>query len=266
MAAAGVASSGPVVLPCTRVGEGPHHVIAVHGWFADRGAYGPVLDILDREAFSYAVPDLRGYGEAREVSGACSTSEAAGDILALADSLGWDRFSLVGHSMGGSVIQRVLVAAPERVRRMVGLAPVPAAGVPLQGEQWELFAGAAESPAGRKMIIDFSTGGRRPDAWVDLMVERSLACVAPEAFRSWLDSWALEDFHEQVRGAKVPVRVVVGDGDPSLSAERMRETWLQWYPAAELVELPGAGHYPVDETPLETVRVIEDFLHADVGR
>ncbi|MFI8852630.1 alpha/beta fold hydrolase [Streptomyces sp. NPDC053499] len=256
---------GAVVLPAARIGEGPHHVIAVHGWFADRRAYAPVFDVLDRASFSYAVPDLRGYGEARDIPGAWTTGEAAGDILALADALGWERFSLVGHSMGAAVIQRVVLAAPERVRRMVGIAPVPASGVPLRGEQWELFAQAAQRPANRRAIIDLSTGNRRPDAWLDLMVERSLSCTDPEAFRAWLDSWALEDFHEQVRDCRVPVRLVVGDGDPVLSAEMVRTTWLRWYSAAELVEVPAAGHYPLDETPLETVRAVEDFLRAEDG-
>lgn len=258
-----VTSREPVTLPHSRVGEGPHHVLAVHGWFADRGAFDGVREVLDRAAFSYALPDLRGYGEARAVPGAYTTEEAAGDLLALADALGWERFSLVGHSMGAAVIQRVLLAAPERVRRMVGIAPVPASGVPLPPEQWELFAGAAGSPDGRRTIIDLSTGGCRPDAWLDLMVRRSVERTDPGAFRAWLDSWAREDFHERVRGSRVPVRLVVGDGDPMLTAETVRGTWLQWYPAAELVELPGAGHYPMDETPLGAVRAVEDFLRAD---
>ncbi|MDJ1136416.1 alpha/beta fold hydrolase [Streptomyces iconiensis] len=258
-------SGKPVALPHTRVGEGAHHVIAVHGWLCDRTSYDGIIGDLDEQTFSYAVPDLRGYGEARSTPGACTTSEAAGDILALADSLGWDRFSLVGHSMGGAIIQRVLVAAPERVRRMVGLAPVPASGVPLRDDRWELFAGAGERPENRREIIDDTTGGRCPAAWLVRMVRASTQRCDPAAVRAWLDSWALEDFRDQVRGFQVPVRVVVGSEDPSLTAEVMRATWLQWYEAAELVEMNGAGHYLMDETPLGAVRAAEDFLRADGG-
>lgn len=250
----------PVVLPHSLTGQGPHRVIAVHGWFADRSAYTGMLNALDRDAFRYALPDLRGYGESRTTEGRFSTTEAAQDVLALADALEWDRFSLVGHSMGGAVAQRVLAAAPERVRRLVGIAPVPAGGVPLEGEQWELFAGAAERPENRRAIIDFTTGGRHPGAWLDHMVRVSLERSDPAAFRAWLDSWAGEDFHKQVEGSEVPVRVIVGAHDPALSAEVMRGTWLAWYPNSDLVELPGAGHYPADETPLELARAVEEFL------
>ncbi|NGO72222.1 alpha/beta fold hydrolase [Streptomyces boncukensis] len=253
----------PLVLPHVRVGEGPHRVIAVHGWFADRGAYAGVLDALDRTAFSYVFPDLRGYGELRDTAGEFTTSEAAADLLALADSLGWERFSLVGHSMGGKVIQRVLTVAPERVRRMVGIAPVPAGALQFNEETRDLFAHADERPDNRRAIIDITTGNRLPAAWLDGMVRESARCSAPKAFRAWFGSWADEDFHDQVEGAELPVRVVVGAHDPELNAEAMRATWLAWYPRAELVELPCAGHYPADETPLELVRAMEDFLRAD---
>jgi pimeloyl-ACP methyl ester carboxylesterase len=252
----------PLVPPYETVGEGPHHVMAVHGWFSDRAAYAAMLPHIDRRAFTYVLPDLRGYGEACDVPGAYTTSEAGRDLLALADHLEWQRFSLLGHSMGGAVVQRVLAAAPHRVERLVGVAPVPASGVPMEGEQWELFASAADRPECRRTIIDRTTGGRHPDAWLDLMVRHSVEHSDAKAFRAWLDSWALEDFHEEVDGSQLPVRVVVGAHDPALTAEVMRRTWLRWYANADLVELVSAGHYPADETPLELVRTVEDFIAA----
>ncbi|MEU5470757.1 alpha/beta fold hydrolase [Streptomyces lydicus] len=253
------------VLPHALHGTGPHKVVAVHGWFADRSAFDPVLPDLDRDAFAYALVDLRGYGEAKDAPGAYTTAEGADDVLALADRLGWDRFSVVGHSMGGSVAQRVLAAAPHRVRRLVGVSPVPASGLPLPPEQWELFSSAAHTPDSRRTIIDVTTGGRRPAAWLDRMVRRSLERSDPKAFRAWLDSWATEGFAAQIEGAAVPALAVTGALDPALSAELMRQTWLRWYADSELVELPSAGHYAMDESPLELIRAVEDFLRADDG-
>ncbi|GHH87633.1 esterase [Streptomyces sulfonofaciens] len=244
-------------------GAGPHKVIAVHGWFADRSAYDPVLPDLDLASFQYAVVDLRGYGEARDVSGAYTTAEGAADVLALADRLGWERFSLIGHSMGGCVAQRALAAAPHRVRRIVGVSPVPASGLPLPPEQWELFTAAAHSAEHRRTILDITTGGRRPSGWLDRMVRRSFERSDAKAFRAWLDSWAVEDFHDRIDGSPVPALAVVGALDPALSAELQRATWMRWYPRAELVELSSCGHYAMDEAPLDLIRAVEDFLRAD---
>ncbi|MFB7548968.1 alpha/beta fold hydrolase [Streptomyces sp. NPDC056154] len=251
------------VLPHGLHGDGPHKVIAVHGWLADRSAYDPVLPDLDRGSFQYAVVDLRGYGEARDVDGTYTTAEGAADVLALADRLGWERFSLIGHSMGGSVAQRTLAVAPQRVRRIVGVSPVPASGLPLPPDQWALFSGAAHTPHNRRTILDITTGSRRPAAWLDRMVRRSLERSDAKAFRAWLDSWAGEDFHDRIEGSPVPALAVVGALDPALSAEVQRATWMRWFPRAELVELPSCGHYAMDETPLDLIRVVEDFLRAD---
>ncbi|MFD4408778.1 alpha/beta fold hydrolase [Streptomyces sp. NPDC058467] len=251
------------VLPHEVHGDGAHKVFAVHGWFADRSAYAAVLPDLDRSAFQYALVDLRGYGEARDAAGAYTTAEAAADLVELADRLGWERFSVVGHSMGGAVAQRVLTLAPDRVRRVVGISPVPASGLAMPADQWELFADAAHKPENRRAIIDFTTGGRRPAAWLDRMVARSLALSDAKAFRAWLDSWAGEDFHAEVEGSRVPALAVTGALDPALSAGLMRETWLSWFPCGDAHELLGAGHYAMDETPLEVIRVVEDFLRTD---
>jgi pimeloyl-ACP methyl ester carboxylesterase len=253
----------PFVLPHEVHGDGVHKVFAVHGWFADRAAYATVLPDLDRAAFTYALVDLRGYGAAKDAAGAFTTAEAAADLVDLADRLGWERFSVLGHSMGGAVAQRLLALAPQRLRRIIGVSPVPASGLQMPTEQWELFADAAHKAENRRAIIDFTTGGRAPTAWLDRMVARSLAHSDAKAFRAWLESWAGEDFHAEVTGSTVPALAVAGALDPALTAGLLRETWLRWYPHGSLLELPSAGHYAMDETPLDLLRAVEDFLRAD---
>ncbi|MER5948762.1 alpha/beta hydrolase [Streptomyces sp. NPDC001904] len=250
-------------LPHELHGDGPHKVIVVHGWFADRAAFAPIVPDLDREALQYAFVDLRGYGEAKDVPGAYTTAEGAADVLDLADRLGWRRFSLIGHSMGAAVAQRVVAAAEERVRRLVGVSPVPASGLALPPEQWELFSTADTRPGNRRAILDVTTGGVRPAAWLDRMVRRSLERSDAKAFRSWLDSWTGDDFHTDVEGSTVPALAVTGQLDPALSAELVRATWLRWFVRGELVDLPVCGHYAMDEAPLALIRVAEDFLRAD---
>lgn len=245
-----------------RVGDGAHAVIALHGWFGSGAAWRPLQPYLDGERFSYLFPDYRGYGARRSEPGEYSIAEAAADVIGLADELGLDRFSLVGHSMGGSVMQRVLADAPERVRALVGISPVPASGVPFDDQSWELFSGAAGSPGNRRAIIDFTTGNRLTGTWLDAMVRHSLEHSDPRAFAEYLQAWARTDFHGEIEGRDVPVRVIAGEHDPALGADTMRATFEKWYPNCEIVVFGNAGHYAIDETPVALATAIEDFLGA----
>ncbi len=242
------------------VGSGDHHVIALHGWFGSARGWGPLPDYLDQQAFSYVFPDLRGYGGRQDVPGDFTMEEAATDALALADDLGWDRFSLLGHSMSGQAIQHVLLAAPDRVRLLVALNPVPATGVPFDDAGWALFSGAATARQNRAAIINMSTGSRLSPAFIDHVVQHSVDNSSQQAFGRYLESWARHDFSGRVRGNPAPVKVIVGEHDPALSADVMRQTWLALYPNAELEVLANAGHYPMMETPAALARVMEEFL------
>lgn len=245
-----------------QIGKGPHKVIALHGWFGSASGWGGFPAAVDHERFSYAFMDDRGYGASKATRGRYTMEEIAADALALADALGWQRFSLIGHSMGGKAVQQVLADAPQRVQKLVGVTPVPASGVPFDEQGWKLFSSAAKSAASRKGIIDFTTGNRLSSAWLDKMVQHSLEHSSEEAFAAYLEAWAKGDFSARIRGNPVPVLVIVGEHDAALTADAMRATWLAWYPNAKLEVMPNAGHYPMDETPVALATSVERFLAA----
>ena len=248
----------------TLVGTGPRHVIALHGWFGHAGGWGPLANSLDTQAFTYAFMDQRGYGSRRGSGGPYTLAQIAQDALALADALGWKRFALIGHSMGGASIQAVLAEAPDRVQALVGITPVPASGVPFDDASWSLFSSAETDPAARRTILDMTTGNRLTGTWLDAMVKSSLAQSDPEAVGAYLTAWAKTPFAERIQGKTLPVLVVAGEHDPALGADTCRATWLQHYPNARLEVMPNAGHYPMDETPVALATVIEAFLREAV--
>ena len=242
------------------VGTGDHRVIALHGWFGSALGWGHLPDYLNATQFTYVFPDLRGYGSRMDEPGQYTMAEAASDAIELADQLGWGRFSLIGHSMSGVAVQHVLHQAPHRVRRLVGVAPVPATGLPLNESEWSLFSSAAHSPASRKMIVNYATGSRLTPAFVDLIVRHSRDNSTEAAFGAYLPSWAKADILARVKGNEVPVKVITGEYDPTQPAEFMEQAWLQAYPNSELEVLRGAGHYPMFETPVALAVSIEEFL------
>lgn len=244
------------------LGHGQHKVLALHGWFGSARAWAPLRPALNTEEFTYIFMDCRGYGDAIALEGEYTMAEVARDALALADSLDLDRFSLVGHSMGGMAIQHLLLDAPQRVRKLVAITPVPASGVPFDDAAWQLFSSAAQDAGARRAILDMSTGGRLSPHFLDDLVRQSQLHSRADAFGAYLASWARSDISAAVAGNPVPVQVYAGAHDPGLNASFMEQTWLRWYPNARLEVIPNAGHYPMNETPVALATSMEAFLRA----
>lgn len=246
------------------IGHGPIHVIALHGWFGNARAWKPLADLLDGSRYTVAYLDYRGYGARIGIPGKWTMDEIAQDALRLANELGWDRFHLMGHSMGGMAIQRVMIEAPRRVGRLFAIAPVPASGMPFDEEAWSLFSAAAENETARRAIIDNSTGCRLPKHWVARMAALSMTLSDRNAFAAYLAAWANTNFAEQVCGSSTPLHIVIGEHDPAVTLQRMEATTLRWFTNASIEVMPNAGHYPMDETPVALASSIERFLLMEV--
>lgn len=242
------------------VGSGPRTVLLTHGWFGSADGWGPFVDDLDRDAARWVFTDVRGFGQRRGEQGDQSLDESARDLLAVADELGAERFTLVGHSMGGAVVQRALALAPDRVEALVGITPVGAMPTPFDDAGRGLFWGAAESRDNRFGIIDFTTGNRNTPLFVNRIVDWSLEHSDVDAFARVLDAWAGADFADEVRGRELPVLVAVGEHDPALGAATVTQTWLPLYPNARLEVLADAGHYPMFETPVQLATLVNAFV------
>ena len=243
------------------VGSGDHHVLAIHGWFGSARGWSSFPEFIDGSAYTYVFMDLRGYGARIQTAGEFTVDEVAADALAVADDLGWDRFSVVGHSMCAKFAHRMLLQAPDRVRALVGLNPVPAGATPFDEQGWALFSGAPENPGNRAAIIDFTTGNKLTKTFINRVVQNSLDNSTVKAFAAYLQAWAKSDFSAQAKvDTDTPVKLIVGVNDPAMSADVMEQTWRVFFPNAELTILPDAGHYPMFESPVSLATSIEEFL------
>jgi pimeloyl-ACP methyl ester carboxylesterase len=249
-----------MTIPQTLIGDGPVKVIAVHGWFGSATGWGTLPDLIDRTTYSYAFLDCRGYGSRQDVAGKYTLEEVAEDTLTLADQLGWGRFVLLGHSMGGAAVLRTYADAPQRVQALVGVSPVPASGIALDEQSQALFDGAAQHDDNRYAIIDFTTGNRQSPTWIKQMVTLSVQQSTREAFGAYLPAWARGDFSGELPAPQIPVKAIVGEHDPALGADTMRGTWLQQLPGCELDVQSNAGHYAMYEAPVALATSIENVL------
>ena len=93
-------------------------VIALHGWLDNAATFTRLAPLLD--GLRIVALDLPGHGhsEHRPRGAAYNIWDYAHDVLQTAEQFGWQRFSLLGHSMGAIVAVLLAGAMPERVERL----------------------------------------------------------------------------------------------------------------------------------------------------
>jgi len=242
------------------IGHGPEKVMLMGGWLGDHTVFEPVYRWLDGEAFTWCFADPRGYGGSKHIAGKHTNAEVAADAVALADALGWGKFHYVGHSMMGKAAQFIAAHNAGRVKSCVGVTPVPAIAIPMDEGTFKLFSTAWEVPANRGAICQITTGNRNTKVWEQRMIADSLRTTTPDAFREYFYMWQAEDFSADVQGCQTPFLAITGEHDAGVPTDAVKGTIMQWFPNAELHVMSNAGHYPMQETPIQFATVIDNFL------
>lgn len=108
---------------------GKPKLMLVHGNASSSVFYVPLMEKL-KEDFDIAVPDLRGFGnsEARPIDATRGMRTWSEDLDAFARALGWDKFSLMGWSLGGGVAEQYAIDHPEKLDALILEAPCPPFG------------------------------------------------------------------------------------------------------------------------------------------
>jgi 3-oxoadipate enol-lactonase len=265
---------GDVSLEVADAGAGGRPVLLVHGFTADRHEVADVMEALAARGWHAVAPDLRGHGRSAHPTEAeaYSFEILAADVVALADALGWDRFALVGHSMGGAVAQ---VVALEHPGRLTGLVLASTFHGPVKGISMELvelgrwvvrsagMAGLAQALDARRADDPDSVAAveRLQDArpgYADHTRAR-LEATSPDMWMAMAPRFVQqEDRLARLGGLGVPTAVIVGELDATMldDCRRLAAT----IPGAELTVIPGAGHVPQLEKPGAWEEALIGFL------
>lgn len=94
-------------------GSGPV-LLLLHGWPEYWRTWDLIMQRLEGR-FTLVAPDLRGFGESDKPAGPWGAEDHARDMVALLDALGLGRVGIVGHDVGGGIMQSLARTAPERI-------------------------------------------------------------------------------------------------------------------------------------------------------
>lgn len=277
-----VASAGP---------EDGEPILFLHGFPESHRTWRHQLDGLS-DLYRVYAPDQRGFAASDKPEGVenYETDRIVADVMALADALGLDEFTLAGHDWGGAVAWTAALTSPDRVKRLIIVnAPHPLVfqksliDDPAQREASQ-YISFFRSPAAEAAIA-----GMGLENFLDkvMLSHADPARLPAEERRHYLDDWsqpgALATMLNWYRASKImvpapgeaaeappwtrapfpklrmPTLVIWGLKDPALLPVQL-EGLPDLVEDLRLVTSPTAGHFITWEEPGTVTHAIRDFM------
>lgn len=251
-------------------------VVFVHGTPSHAYVWRDVAPRVEAAGYRTLVYDLLGYGRSeRPVDRDTSVAGQVEVLDGLRSRLGIDRFSLVGHDIGGAVAQRVALQAGSGLDRVMLIDTVSYDSWPsetwrgvidahladYEAMPWEDF----EALLTRQLRMTVADPSRMSGDVLDAYLAPHRSRLGQTSFFEHqvrhYDSRYTEELTDQLGDLTLPVRLLWGAKDrwqPLSYGHRLASD----IPGAELRVVQNAGHFLMEDAPERVATELLDFLNS----
>jgi pimeloyl-ACP methyl ester carboxylesterase len=268
-----IAQLSKVRLEYFEQGHGPERVVLIHGFQASARIWQLTQLALPADRFTSVAINNRGAGasEAPASEHDYSVPIFAADAFELVTKLGWDRFTLVGHSLGGATVAQFAVDHPAMVTGLILLDPAdpdgrqfPPGSPSMETMLDRMIEGrrAQQARGGGGDGIDAS--GTGANAEFTRLLAADMRAAPEQRLRGSMRSMFEVRLGERVKTLPMPVVLVGGDKDELIPVTNMLATWAKYPAGTGLHFWHGVGHSPNVDCPEELAALIARFAEGTV--
>jgi pimeloyl-ACP methyl ester carboxylesterase len=238
-------------------------LVFVHGYLGGSPQWANQAQVFSPH-FDVITPDLPGFGLNHEMEAPDTIRGLASSVLDELDRRGINDFHLLGHSMGGMIVQEMVALAPERVDHLVlyGTGPVglmPGRFETIEESRRRLTDEGVEA-SGRRIAATWFLHGENANQYrvcaeLAKMASLQAALAGLAAMESWSGISSLPDI-------ATPTLVLWGDGDRAYQWSQPEQLWRE-IAGAQLAVVPGCSHAVHLEKPHLFNSLLANFLGID---
>ena len=241
-------------------------LVFLHGIGGAARAWRSQLDAFS-DRYRAIAWDMPGYGASAPLASVsiAALASALGDFLQQIDA---KKPILVGHSIGGMIVQQLLANNPDIASAVVLAQTSPAFGKP-DGDWQRAFIDARLGPLDRgETLAELAPSlvqelvGEDPDPGNMELARDCMAAVPEATYRATMRALIGFDLRNALKDIAVPTLVLSGSRDNNAPAPMMAKM-ASFIPSAKYVELPGVGHLANLERPVAFNAALDQFLRAN---
>jgi pimeloyl-ACP methyl ester carboxylesterase len=257
-------------------GSGPL-IVLIHGITSTSDVWLDAMAGL-AERYTVVAPDLLGHGRSAKPRGDYSLGAYASGARDLLGLLGFERGTVVGHSLGGGIALQFAYQFPEYCERLVlvssgGLGkevhPLLRAGalpgselvMPLIAPNWAVRAGGAVAEFLQRFGVQAGADLAEAARGYASLADRDARAAFLHTLRAVIDleGQRVSATDRLYLAERLPTLLIWGTDDPIIPVEHGRAA-VERIPGSRLVEFPGAGHWPQLDDPERFVAEITKFV------
>jgi pimeloyl-ACP methyl ester carboxylesterase len=232
-----------------------------HGYTGTHDSWAGIIESL-QDRFQSTVMDCRGASDSAHPEDGYTIEQMANDVIGMADHLGLETFTYIGHSMGGVIGMQLGLEYANRLTKLVLVAPAPADGIDMPAEARAEYRKPWDNKD-RETLIRLRFAGNARDfrvSSVEAQVDRILSVSQGHYDGCW-DSLVNFNRGGELANIQTPTLVISGAADGLLTAN-LKDS--QRLPNATLHVFSRVSHSLPREVPTAMARVIADFAEHGV--
>jgi len=240
-------------------------ILLHHGYTASRVNWMPVAERLERD-FQVILMECRGTGESEHTADGYTLEQYTADVLGLLDHLGLERVAFAGHSMGGGIGFLLGLDHPERLSKLILMAPIPSNGTGPASEDGERRA-KERLEGNREALLARYVGERfrddvETDEWFESRVSHVVG-VSDGHYEGGAQTMRDLRVRDRLPELTTPTLMIAGAADLLM---RINLADFKQLPNATLEVLSRAGHEIAVHEPDRVAGAIRDFLRYGIAR
>jgi pimeloyl-ACP methyl ester carboxylesterase len=232
-------------------------LVLLHWFYSNSTEWKYMAPFLQERCRVYAIDIIGDMGKSYAYNPPKSEKEVSQWFIQVLDSLSLNKVSICGHSNGGFQAMLIAQQNPNRIEKLILLAP--AAGFkPFSLKFFLVTFGTAFFP--KDIILESfkNAGTLQPNLWSNEMTE--MLTLSFRVAANQLRVYPREFGDDELKAIKVPTLLMLGKEEMIYSPEECAERASRLLPKSKVIMLSNCGHAIPYDAPKEASEAIDSFL------